>query len=114
LPLAPLSQIGSVIRNPEVSGLVPHLLAAIADPNGATRPALDVLLETVFVNTIDAASLVSGAHHSFSLQCRSCRAQRRGFTVLLNMVPQITRRSMRCWKLLLFEAAASDLIFSLS
>jgi hypothetical protein len=48
-----------VIRNPEVSGLVPHLLAAIADPNGSTRPALDVLLETVFVNTIDAASLVS-------------------------------------------------------
>jgi hypothetical protein len=61
------SQIGSVIRNPEVSGLVPHLLAAIADPNGATRPALDVLLETVFVNTIDAASLVRGGPASPSL-----------------------------------------------
>lgn len=36
---------------------MPHLLAAIADPNGKTRPCLDVLLETVFVNTIDAPSL---------------------------------------------------------
>ena len=47
-----------MIRNPEISSLVPSLLAAIADPNAATRLALDVLLETVFVNTIDAASLV--------------------------------------------------------
>lgn len=52
-------QIGSVIRNPEVSSLVPSLLAAIADPNANTRAALDILLQTVFVNTIDAASLVS-------------------------------------------------------
>lgn len=52
--------MGSVIRNPEVSTLVPCLLAAISDPNAATRIALDVLLETVFVNTIDAASLVRG------------------------------------------------------
>ncbi len=47
-----------MIRNPEVQGLVPALLKAIADPNAHTRPALDALLETVFVNTIDAASLV--------------------------------------------------------
>jgi len=52
------AQIGSVIRNPEIMDLVPHLLAAIADPNNATKPALEVLLQTVFVNTIDAASLV--------------------------------------------------------
>ncbi len=54
-------QIGSVIRNPEVSSLVPALMAAIADPNAATKPALSLLLETVFVNTIDAASLVSAS-----------------------------------------------------
>ncbi len=47
-----------MIRNPEVSTLVPSLMAAIAEPNQQTRPALDVLMETVFVNTIDAASLV--------------------------------------------------------
>lgn len=54
-----LAQIGSVIRNPEIMDLVPYLLAAIADPNHATKTALEVLLQTVFVNTIDAASLVS-------------------------------------------------------
>ena len=44
LPLSPL-QIGSVIRNPEVQALVPHLLAAIAEPNVHTRACLDVLLQ---------------------------------------------------------------------
>ncbi len=49
-----------MIRNPEILDLVPYLLAAIADPNHKTKSALEVLLQTVFVNTIDAASLVSG------------------------------------------------------
>eukprot|EP00967_Tisochrysis_lutea_P022188 scaffold25300_cov21-Tisochrysis_lutea.AAC.1 len=44
--------------------LVPYLLSAIADPNHATKPALEVLLQTVFVNTIDAASLVSGTEQN--------------------------------------------------
>ena len=35
-------QVGSVIRNPEVSVLVPVLLAAIADPAKHTRPTLEV------------------------------------------------------------------------
>lgn len=46
-----------MIRNPEVQRLVPSLLSAIADPNNATRACLDVLLDTVFINTIDAPSL---------------------------------------------------------
>jgi hypothetical protein len=50
-------QVGSVIRNPEVQTLVPTLLAAISNPNTATRTALDVLLSTTFVNTVDTASL---------------------------------------------------------
>jgi hypothetical protein len=50
-------QVGSVIRSPEMSALVPALLAAIADPNLATRDCLDTLLSTTFVNTIDAPSL---------------------------------------------------------
>jgi hypothetical protein len=49
--------VGSVIRNPEVQTLVPTLLAAISSPNTATRAALDVLLSTTFVNTVDTASL---------------------------------------------------------
>lgn len=52
-----LQEVGSVIRSPEMAALVPSLLAAIADPNAATRPCLDVLLGTTFINTIDAASL---------------------------------------------------------
>lgn len=37
-----LLQVGSVIRNPEVSVLVPVLLAAIADPGKHTRNTLEV------------------------------------------------------------------------
>lgn len=50
-------QVGSVIRSPEMSALVPALLAAIADPNASTRDCLETLLSTTFVNTIDAPSL---------------------------------------------------------
>lgn len=49
--------MGSVIRNPEVQNLVPALLGAIERPNDRTRDCLDTLLDTVFVNTVDAASL---------------------------------------------------------
>ncbi|MEW5303880.1 MAG: hypothetical protein WDW36_006533 [Sanguina aurantia] len=52
-----LNEIGSVIRNPEVQALVPSLLGAIADPGNATKPCLDTLLDTTFINTIDAPSL---------------------------------------------------------
>lgn len=52
-----LDEVGSVIRNPEVVTLVPTLMAAVADPEKANKKALDTLLSTVFVNTIDAASL---------------------------------------------------------
>ena len=50
-------QIGGVIRNPEVQGLVKPLLLAIANPNKHAKPALDTLLQTVFINTVDAPSL---------------------------------------------------------
>jgi hypothetical protein len=46
-----------VIRNPEIAKLVPMLLAAIADPAANNKHALDTLLATVFVNTVDAPSL---------------------------------------------------------
>ena len=48
-----------MIRNPEVAALVPLPLDAAANPAGKNGLALDTLLRTVFVNTIDAASLVS-------------------------------------------------------
>ena len=52
-----LLQVGSVIRNAEVQALAPVLLSAIADPNTKAKVALDTLLNTIFVNTVDAASL---------------------------------------------------------
>eukprot|EP00897_Mesotaenium_endlicherianum_P004938 jgi/Mesen1/4472/ME000228S03455 len=52
-----LQQVGSVIRNPEIASLVPSLLVGIADPNEHTRSSLDLLLQTTFVNTVDAPSL---------------------------------------------------------
>ena len=41
----------------EVQALAPVLLSAIADPNTKAKVALDTLLNTIFVNTVDAASL---------------------------------------------------------
>ena len=54
---AALQQVASVIRNPEIAQLVPCVLAAITDPNAKTAACLDVLLETTFVNSVDAPSI---------------------------------------------------------
>jgi len=54
---AALQVVGSVIKNPEISALVPSILDAITDPNERTHACLDTLLETTFVNSIDAPSL---------------------------------------------------------
>ena len=52
-----LSDISSVIRNPEVSSLAPTLIAALTEPANKTKPALDALLECEFMHSIDAPSL---------------------------------------------------------
>jgi|AntAceMinimDraft_12_1070368.scaffolds.fasta_scaffold05872_1 HEAT repeat protein len=52
-----LKAIGEVIRNPEIQALSSYLLGAIAKPAELTLPCLEVLLETTFVNTVDAPSL---------------------------------------------------------
>jgi hypothetical protein len=49
--------VGSVIRNPEIAALVPCIMEAIIDPNDKTNICLDTLLETTFVNSVDAPSL---------------------------------------------------------
>mmetsp|Transcript_38682 Transcript_38682/g.62654 ORF Transcript_38682/g.62654 Transcript_38682/m.62654 type:complete len:1156 (-) Transcript_38682:392-3859(-) len=54
---AALEHIGSVIRNPEISALVPLLLSALGDPNQHTRASLEALLQTAFVHSVDAPSL---------------------------------------------------------
>uniref|UniRef100_K4AM52 TOG domain-containing protein n=1 Tax=Setaria italica TaxID=4555 RepID=K4AM52_SETIT len=52
-----LQEVGSVIKNPEISALVPILLSALMDPNDHTKHSLDILLQTTFINSIDAPSL---------------------------------------------------------
>ncbi|PRP84949.1 hypothetical protein PROFUN_07334 [Planoprotostelium fungivorum] len=52
-----LKHIGSVIRNSEIQMHVPILLKAITDPDLYTRDALEALIHTNFVHSIDAASL---------------------------------------------------------
>ena len=52
-----LGEVGAVVRNGEVRALAPKLLAALADPAKGGSAALDALLATRFVNTVDAASL---------------------------------------------------------
>jgi hypothetical protein len=52
-----LQHIGSVIRNPEIQAHVPVLLKALDDPDAFGREALEALIHTNFVHTIDPASL---------------------------------------------------------
>eukprot|EP01117_Protostelium_nocturnum_P009440 TRINITY_DN3367_c0_g3_i1.p1 TRINITY_DN3367_c0_g3~~TRINITY_DN3367_c0_g3_i1.p1 ORF type:complete len:2582 (-),score=1035.41 TRINITY_DN3367_c0_g3_i1:96-7841(-) len=52
-----LEHIGSVIRNAEIQIHVPLLLKAINDPDLYTRDALEALIHTNFVHSIDPASL---------------------------------------------------------
>ncbi|KAJ6855031.1 hypothetical protein NC651_039873 [Populus alba x Populus x berolinensis] len=40
-----LQQVGSVIKNPEISSLVPTLLMGLTDPNEYTKYSLDILLQ---------------------------------------------------------------------
>lgn len=52
-----LKKIASVIKNPEVVGLVSNILAALQDPSRKTTTCLKALLQTQFVHVIDSASL---------------------------------------------------------
>ena len=52
-----IQDIASVIRNPEISGIVGSILGALANPTEATKTALDTLSTTSFVHSIDAPSL---------------------------------------------------------
>eukprot|EP00177_Eucheuma_denticulatum_P003255 GFKZ01005886.1.p1 GENE.GFKZ01005886.1~~GFKZ01005886.1.p1 ORF type:complete len:2709 (+),score=386.99 GFKZ01005886.1:151-8277(+) len=52
-----INRIAAVVRSPEVRKLSPFLLAALRDPAGRTRGAIDAMLGSEFVHAIDAASL---------------------------------------------------------
>ncbi|GMH13085.1 hypothetical protein Nepgr_014926 [Nepenthes gracilis] len=86
-----LQQVGSVIKNPEISSLVPTLLMALTDPNDHTKHCLDILLQTTFVNSIDAPSLallVPIVHRG--LRERSAETKKKAAQIVGNMCSLVT------------------------
>lgn len=86
-----LQQVGSVIKNPEISALVSTLLLSISDPNEYTKHSLDILLQTTFVNTIDAPSLallVPIVHRG--LRERSADTKKKAAQIVGNMCSLVT------------------------
>jgi len=58
-----LKQIGAVIRNPEISALVPALLAAISEPASNTAPAIQALITTSFVHSVTSLLISCNVTH---------------------------------------------------
>ncbi|KAL5566833.1 hypothetical protein UlMin_029997 [Ulmus minor] len=86
-----LQQVGSVIKNPEISSLVPTLLMGLTDPNDYTKYSLDILLQTTFVNSIDAPSLallVPIVHRG--LRERSAETKKKAAQIVGNMCSLVT------------------------
>lgn len=52
-----LHMIGSVIRNPEIRVLVPVMMEVLKDSAANIQPALDALIKTSFVHSVDPPSL---------------------------------------------------------
>ena len=51
-----LNQVGSVIKNPEILAIAKVIINSLSDPD-LTAKALEVVIDTTFVNAVDAASL---------------------------------------------------------
>ncbi|KAK6156422.1 hypothetical protein DH2020_010670 [Rehmannia glutinosa] len=86
-----LQQVGSVIKNPEISALVPTLLMGLTDPNDYTKYSLDILLQTTFINTVDAPSLallVPIVHRG--LRERSAETKKKAAQIAGNMCSLVT------------------------
>ncbi|KAG8380391.1 hypothetical protein BUALT_Bualt06G0010500 [Buddleja alternifolia] len=86
-----LQQVGSVIKNPEISALVPTLLMGLSDPNDYTKYSLDILLGTTFINSVDAPSLallVPIVHRG--LRVRSAETKKKAAQIVGNMCSLVT------------------------
>lgn len=86
-----LQQVGSVIKNPEISALVPNLLLGLSDPNEYTKHSLDILLQTTFINSIDSPSLallVPIVHRG--LRQRSAETKKKAAQIVGNMCSLVT------------------------
>lgn len=86
-----LQQVGKVIKNPEISSLVPTILLGLTDPNSYTKYSLDILLQTTFVNSVDAPSLallVPIVHRG--LRERSAETKKKAAQIVGNMCSLVT------------------------
>jgi hypothetical protein len=100
-----LSHVGSVIRNPEIQIHVNKILRALSDPE-TTREALEALLNTNFVHSIDAPSLSLIMPVSFFFPLCSLTSPFQSlnnpccWTVVFATEPQIPRRKRhRLWEI---------------
>lgn len=90
-----LQDIGSVVRNPEVSRLAPVLLTALSDPAKGTKPALEALLETEFMHSIDAPSLsLLAPILQRGLRDRGADTKRKAAVITGNMTSMISDAKM--------------------
>ena len=73
------------------------MLLASANPNQHAKPALDTLLQTVFINTVDAPSLaliVPVVHRG--LRDRSGDAKKKAARIVGNMCALINEPKVQC------------------
>ena len=82
---AALDHVGSVIKNPEILAISKVIISSLSDPD-LTAKALEVVIDTTFVNAVDAASLAllvpviqRGLRH------RSTELKKKAATIVGNM-----------------------------
>lgn len=91
---AAINRIAAVVRSPEVRNLSPFLLAALKDPAGRTRGAVDAMLGTEFVHAIDPASLallIPPLHRG--LRDRSTELKKRAAAIVGSMCNNVLNQS---------------------
>ncbi|KAG6737612.1 hypothetical protein POTOM_059140 [Populus tomentosa] len=84
-------KVGSVIKNPEISSFVPTFLMGLTDPNEYTKYSFDILVQTTFINSIDAPSLallVPIVHRG--LRERSAETKKKAAQIVGNMCSLVT------------------------
>lgn len=89
-----INRIAAVVRSPEVRKLSPFLLAALRDPAGKTRGAIDAMLGSEFVHAIDAASLALLIPPLYrGLRDRSSELKKRSAAIVGSMCNNVAHHS---------------------
>lgn len=90
---AALASVGAVIKNPEISQLVPTLLHALSEPSTKTGSAIDALAHCQFEHCVDPPSLaliVPVLHRG--LRERAAQAKRKTSHITGNMCSLLSER----------------------